>query len=262
MGATSDNAGTKMPIWLILLVALLAIGAGVGIGAGVWSGGTSLTILRSDITGKGTDLFVVDAQSATSVRQGSHAWRIELVQPDVLWFEDTPGRGSGVIPIAPFVSTWSGRFARSAPYGAVVAPAGPAGHNPTAVKISKPTYDAAAHVASFLITPDAGESTADATWLSSLSAKDGRVVLFIDNALPFPTTLQNCLATASDQPAIDRCNQIQQCVETSGTGELALQKCLETIENGYLGDLSNFEELPNPAYFNYQAPPGTKNGQG
>lgn len=188
-GAGGAAVGRRTLAALLGLVAILGFGAGVGAGAGVWAGASRPPILgpaRAQAARAGGDLFVVDAVSGSAARSGATSWRLQLRGATVLWFKDRPQRGSGAQTIGSFVSAWASRFSGSPPYGAVLAPAGPSGHHPTAVALTDPAFDQQTGIASFTLTPDKGESAADAAWLSKLTpssaSKNGRLVLFIDDS--------------------------------------------------------------------------------
>lgn len=175
---------------LLVLVAILGYGAGVGTSSLIRPGARVAPLIRALALGaaakSGGDLFVVDAIAGSAIKSGADSWRLQLRGATVLWFKDRPQRGSGAEAIGSFMSTWASRFLGSPPYGAVLAPGGPNGHHPTAVALTDPAFNQQTGIASFTLTPDKGESEADASWLSKLTpnsaSKNGRLVLFIDNA--------------------------------------------------------------------------------
>ncbi len=214
--------------WRTRLVVTLAVVLGstvvIGLGAGPLGGlpasattthhrssGHASTSSAGSSSIGGSDLFVVDGTSGSATQSGSNSWRLALTSATVLWFKDRPFRGSGSVSAQSLVSTWATKFAGSPPYGAVLAPAGPSGHHPTAIKLTSPAFDSSSGVLSFTVTPDAGESTADASWLSRLTAasakKNGRVVLFIDNSSSTgPTEVAN---SPEDEDIIEYFNEIE-----------------------------------------------------
>jgi hypothetical protein len=167
-------------------LALLCTGTGIWIGLVLGGGGASSSAPSTSGASPNNDLFVLDADSGTATPSGGAGWQIQLSNPRVLWFLDRPARDSGSLPIGLFISNWSSLFPGPSPYGAIVAPDGPSGHSPTAVKLINPSYDPKSNVATFTISLDAGESSKDAAWLSKLTsadaARNGRLVLFIDNS--------------------------------------------------------------------------------
>lgn len=193
----AEAVGSPQRRWrtplVVVVTGLLGIVAGMGVGAGIWAGApvseTStpqvISARTSSSTG-GSDLFVVDGSSGSAIEMRANTWRIALAGPSVLWFKDRPLQGSGSESAAAFVSAWNSYFPDSPPYGAVLAPAGPPGHHPTAVKLTSPSFDPSTGIVSFTLTLDEGQSTADASWLSRLTpgaaTKNGRVVLFIDDS--------------------------------------------------------------------------------
>ncbi len=206
---------------------VVGLALGVGVGAATWGGapasgaaGLTRTLTSASASALasgsgsgsasgGSNLYAVDARSGTATRTGPNSWRLTLTGTSVLWFKDRPFRGSGTESAATFVSGWSRNFAGSPPYGAVLAPAGPPGHHPTAVKLTDPTYDPATGATSVTLTPDKGESDADAAWLSKLTpgaaATDGRVILFVDNSSPSSSGP----LSADDENIIEYFNQIE-----------------------------------------------------
>ena len=177
---------------IVSVVAVVCLGSGIVIGAEASGGAagtvspprlTSVAVVRQPV--KRSFLYVVDGTSGSAVVAGPAPWRLTLSGATVLWFEDRPLRGSGQLPLDQFVAGWATDFPGSSPVGAVVAPAGPPGHTPTAIQLSDPVADPATGTVTFTVTPDRGESAADTAWLSALTpataAEHGRVVLFVDD---------------------------------------------------------------------------------
>jgi hypothetical protein len=176
--------------WLFLGVVAVAVAAGVGIGALAWAGSSKAAVkapVRMKLHHKGlSKLFVVDGGSGSAVRNGTGSWRLTVKDVSVLWFADRPTPASATQSAASLAAQWRGLFPGNPPYGAVLAPSGPAGHHPTAVQITAPTWDAASHTFSVTLKPDKGESLADADWLSKLTPAgeggNGRVIMFVDGS--------------------------------------------------------------------------------
>ena len=179
---------------IVPLVAVVCLGTGIVIGAETAQGPaattsparlTSVPVAVARPPVKRSFLYVVDGSSGSAVVAGPATWRLTLSDATVLWFEDRPLRGSGHLALDRFVAGWATNFPGSSPFGAVVAPAGPPGHAPTAIQLSDPVADPAAGTVTFTVTPDRGESAADTAWLSALTpataAEHGRVVLFVDD---------------------------------------------------------------------------------
>ncbi len=175
---------------------VVGLATGIGFSAAMWAGApvsaastpAGLTRTVAPASTGGSNLYVVDGRTGSATPTGTDSWRLDLSGASVLWFRDRPYRGSGTESPASFVAGWSKTFAGSPPYAAVLAPNGPEGHHPTAVKLTDPTYDPATGTTSVTLTPDKGESVADAAWLSKLTpgaaSADGRVVLFVDDSSP------------------------------------------------------------------------------
>ncbi len=178
------------PRWRTRLAVGVAgvVGLATGIGFSAASTPAGLTRTGAPASTGGSNLYVVDGRTGSATPTGTDSWRLDLTGASVLWFRDRPYRGSGTESPASFVAGWSKTFAGSPPYAAVLAPNGPEGHHPTAVKLTDPTYDPATGTTSVTLTPDKGESVADAAWLSKLTpgaaSTDGRVVLFVDDSSP------------------------------------------------------------------------------
>lgn len=177
-----------------LLITLLVVLV-VAVGAGIWIGSTAVARPSTSPPAStqtslvsGGDLFVVDGTSGSALSTGAGSWTLRLSHSNVLWFRDRPFRGSGTESAGAFVAAWSRNFGQVPPYGAILAPAGPRGHHPTAVRLTDPTFDQSTGVVSFTLVPDRGESAADAAWLSQLTVhaapKNGRVILFVDDSGP------------------------------------------------------------------------------
>lgn len=168
---------------VLVVTAVAAVGLGVGIGSVLAHGSPAAAAAT---TSAGHNLYVVDGETGVAKKAGASSWNLELSSPTVLWFQDRPLRNSGTQSIGSLVADWPRAFASSAPNAAVVAPAGPVGHHPTAVKLTSPTYDRSRHVVRFTLTADKSQSDADNTWLSRLTSssarKNGRVVLFVDTS--------------------------------------------------------------------------------
>jgi hypothetical protein len=132
-------------------------------------------------------LFVVDAKSGWVVKESENVWRLTLHQPqNVLWFTDRPARDSGFMKPSALQADWKKLFAGAPPNGAVVAPDGPAGKSPSAVKITEPRYNAKTSELSVLLTKLPGETENSIQWLEKLTrsraGKNGHIVLFIDDS--------------------------------------------------------------------------------
>ncbi len=218
-GRSASSRRTPLTIGVAVVVGLAL---GIGVGAAEWGSapasgaapaGPTRTLESASASASasasgGSNLYVVDGRSGSATRTGTNSWRINLTGTSVLWFKDRPFRGSGTESASAFVAGWKTDFVGSPPYGAVLAPTGPPGHHPTAVKLTDPTYDPASGTTSFTLTPDKGESKADAAWLSKLTPgaapTGGRVILFVDNSSPSSSGP----LTADDQNIIEYFNQI------------------------------------------------------
>jgi hypothetical protein len=174
---------------------LLALGIGVGAGALIWSGGESRAMTptaqgqapRESVHMQTSKLFVVDGTSAWAKVDGKGEWTINFSGANkVLWFADRPARASGNITAASLAAAWKSLFQAAPPSGAILAPDGPRGHRPTAIRLLRPTYDGASDILTFELKSDRGQSAADTAWLSKLTkagaAKNGRVVIFVDGS--------------------------------------------------------------------------------
>lgn len=186
-GGARPNVSPGRLVTVLLITAVVAAAAGIGTGAALWrtSGPPA-----SQPQGLASKLYVLDAASGSAVKTGDTTWRLDLTSTTVLWFQDRPHRASGIQTVASLVGQWPKLFAGSAPNAAVVAPGGPRGHQPTAVRVTEPVYSASTGVASFTLRPDPSETNADAGWIRGLTAgtaaANGRVILFVDNANPVP----------------------------------------------------------------------------
>ncbi len=197
------------------MAGVVGLATGIGFSAAMWAGApvsaasTPAGLTRTDTPAStgGSNLYVVDGRSGSATRTGADSWRLDLSGASVLWFRDRPDRGSGSESPASFVAGWSKTFVGSPPYAAVLAPAGPVGHHPTAVKLTDPTYDPTTGTTSVTLTPDQGESVADAAWLSKLTpgaaSTDGRVVLFVDDSSPVSSG-----PTVDDESIVEYFNEI------------------------------------------------------
>jgi hypothetical protein len=174
---------------------LLAVGIGVGAGALIWAGGESRATTptarvqapRKSVHMQTSKLFVVDGTSAWAKVDGKGEWTINFSGANkVLWFADRPARASGNITAASLAATWKSLFQAAPPSGAILAPDGPQGHRPTAIRLLRPTYDGASDILTFELKSDRGQSATDSAWLNKLTktgaAKNGRVVIFVDGS--------------------------------------------------------------------------------
>jgi hypothetical protein len=173
---------------------LLALGIGVGAGPLIWPGESRAmtpTVRaqapRESVHMQTSKLFVVDGMSAWAKVDGKGEWTINLSGANkVLWFADRPARASGNITAASLAATWKSLFQAAPPSGAILAPDGPRGHRPTAIRLLRATYDGARDILTFELKSDRGQSATDTAWLSKLTkagaAKNGRVVIFVDGS--------------------------------------------------------------------------------
>ena len=181
--------------WVLLGLLAVAVAAGVGVGALVWAGSTKAADkrpaapahLRIKTQQKGiSKLFVVDGGAGSAVRSSTDTWRLTVKAVSVLWFADRPTPDSATQSAASLAAEWKQLFTGRPPFGAVLAPSGPAGHHPTAVQITDPSWNAATQTFSVTLKPDKGESLADADWLNKLTPKgegsNGRVIVFVDGS--------------------------------------------------------------------------------
>lgn len=228
-------------IALVLLAALAGVAAGIGVGAAPWS--TNST--PAAVTTAAHTLFVLDASSAIATNRAPRTWTISLHNTDALWFQDRPGRRSGTLSVSQLVEEWPRLFKGSAPNGAVLAPDGPEGHHPTAVALTRPSYDASTRTATFTITLDQGQSPDRSAWLADLTqstaAANGRVVVFVDAASgtltsepfappvpPSPPAVQIDAAYTAAEQSID---QLQAAAQTSGELSAQAEADLQELAN-------------------------------
>ncbi len=118
----------------------------------------------------GSRLYVLGSASGAS--QGREL-RLRGVDPNVVWFEDRPGRTAGRESTAEFVQQWTSRGFTSDPPNAVL-DIGAKVRVP--VILQNPSYDAGNQTLTFAIQADQGAS------LSQLPQEFGACSLFIDNA--------------------------------------------------------------------------------
>jgi hypothetical protein len=205
-------------IAVCLAGAVVGMGVGLGIGAGVWSGTSaaenvyrltpphqagplSKSPKTSDVV-RGGKLYVVDGKSGYTTAGPNGTWNVTFEQADsVLWFADRPARASGSMTARQLASNWKTLFLGSPPNGAMLAPSGPSGHHPTAGQITNPHYSSASNSFSVTLTPDKGETSADAAWLGKLTrstaARNGRLILFLD---PSDYTVSFYVISTTDAP--------------------------------------------------------------
>jgi len=72
--------------------------------------------------------------------------------------------------------------------------------------------------------------------ISVLLSIAASTVAFVGNAdaqAQLPPTLNECLATAVDQPSVDLCNAIDGCSTNSSGSEQSLQNCIATAQSNY-----------------------------
>jgi hypothetical protein len=171
---------TRRVALFVTLAALATLGTLGGVGS------TASAAQAQSEKPKAQYLFVVEAQAVwtQSFPRGQIGLNLSGVDARVLYFSDRPVREAGTIPAAVLFEHWQKfGFAKVPPNAAIVAPNGPAGHRPTAVKLFDPHYDATAGALEICMCVLGHQ---DGRWLTQLTettaAQHGPVSLFIDSA--------------------------------------------------------------------------------
>lgn len=69
--------------------------------------------------------------------------------------------------------------------------------------------------------------------LFSIAAATFAFVSQAEAQLQFPPSLNECLATAVDQPSVDLCNALDSCSTNSSGSEQNLQNCIANAQSSY-----------------------------